>query len=136
MDGAEADHPAAHSGAVYHLAHAADWANAQRSGHYPWSTRGRTIAQEGFLHASDVHQVEGTAQRFYRDDPEPLVLLTIAEERLAAHGIPLVREALVPGHPDSPRFPHLYAGAGLPIDVVVEVRPARFDDEGRFVVGR
>ena len=35
---------------IYHIATAADWAQAQRDGQYATSTRGRTLAEEGFIH--------------------------------------------------------------------------------------
>ena len=37
---------------IFHIATAADWAEAQRTGSYTTSTRGRSLEQEGFVHAS------------------------------------------------------------------------------------
>jgi len=34
---------------IYHLAEAADWEQARREGQYAMSTRGRTLAEEGFF---------------------------------------------------------------------------------------
>ncbi len=69
---------------IFHIATAADWAAAERSGAYTTSTRGRTLEQEGFIHASRGDQVAGVWQAFYADAGEPLVLLTIDTERLTS----------------------------------------------------
>ena len=37
---------------IYHIATTADWDRAGRDGEYTTSTRGRTLAEEGFIHAS------------------------------------------------------------------------------------
>ena len=66
-DGEAAEH-------LFHLALASDWAAAQEAGDYRVSTRGRTLEQEGFIHASYAHQVQGVRDAFYRDVTEPLVL--------------------------------------------------------------
>ena len=54
------------------------------TGAYTTSTRGRTLEQEGFLHASRADQVEGVRSRYYADVEEPLVLLTIDTDRLSS----------------------------------------------------
>jgi uncharacterized protein (DUF952 family) len=99
---------------IYHIAEAADWAQAQRDGQYTMSTRGRTLAQEGFIHASTATQVPLVADAFYRDAPD-LVLLVIDTERV---GSP-IRYEQVPGQPDP--YPHIYGP--LNPDAVVETRP-------------
>ena len=98
---------------VFHIATAADWAAARRSGAYTTSTRGRTLEQEGFLHASRREQVPGTYRAFYADAREPLVLLTIDTDRLD-----------VPWREDEvgeDRFPHIYGP--LSPDAVVAAQP-------------
>lgn len=85
---------------IFHIATAADWAAAERSGAYTTSTRGLTLEQEGFLHAARREQVAGVFNRYYADAAEPLVLLTIDTERLD-----------VPWQEDnvgSETFPHIY----------------------------
>ena len=102
---------------VFHIATAADWAAARRSGAYTTSTRGRTLEQEGFLHASRREQVPGTYQAFYADAREPLVLLTIETDRLD-----------VPWREDEvgeDRFPHIYGP--LSPDAVVAAQPFAAD---------
>ena len=97
---------------LYHLALAADWQQARQLGEYRISTRGQSLEQVGFIHASYAHQLEGTHQRFYADVSD-LRLLVIDPTRLAAHGI-AVRPEAAPGSGEL--FPHLYGP--LPLDAV------------------
>ena len=100
---------------IYHLALAGDWAAARATGEYRISTRGLTLEQVGFIHASYAHQIAATYQRFYAD-AGPLKLLIIDPQRLAAMGLPLRAEAA----PDSGElFPHIYGA--LPVEVVLQV---------------
>ncbi len=99
---------------IFHIAIAADWEEAQRRGHYSTSTRGRTLAEEGFIHASRADQWEAVRERYYADVTEPLVLLVIDSDRL---DVPVVEEA-VPGSAET--FPHVY-GALDPAAVVQAV---------------
>ena len=69
---------------IFHIATAADWAAAQRSGAYTTSTRGVSLEQEGFIHASRRDQVAGVWKRYYADADEQLVLLSIDTERLTS----------------------------------------------------
>jgi uncharacterized protein (DUF952 family) len=98
---------------IFHIATAADWSSAQQSGAYATSTRGRTLEDEGFLHAARRDQVAGVFDRYYADAGEPLVLLTIDTDRLG------VRWQEDPVGEDS--FPHIY-GALSP-GAVTEVLP-------------
>ena len=41
---------------IHHLAEPAHWAEAVRTGSYRISTRGRTLEQEGFIHAAGDDQ--------------------------------------------------------------------------------
>ena len=97
---------------LYHLALAADWQQARQQGEYRISTRGQSLDQVGFIHASYAHQLEATHQRFYAD-LEDLRLLVIDPTRLAAHGL-AVRPEAAPGSGEL--FPHVYGA--LPLDAV------------------
>ena len=69
---------------IFHIATAAEWRTALGTGTYTTSTVGRTLAEEGFIHASRRDQVQGVFDRYYRSLGEDLVLLTIDPSRLAA----------------------------------------------------
>jgi uncharacterized protein (DUF952 family) len=69
---------------VFHIATAADWAAAAASRSYTTSTLGRTLEQEGFLHAARREQVATVFASFYRGVREPLLLLTIETDKLAS----------------------------------------------------
>ena len=73
---------------ILHLAIRTDWEEAKSSGHYPWSTRGITVADEGYTHCSFEAQWKGVRDRFYADlaDRE-LVLLEIDEALLTSEVI-------------------------------------------------
>jgi tRNA(Arg) A34 adenosine deaminase TadA/uncharacterized protein (DUF952 family) len=108
---------------IQHIAFTADWEQAQRTGTYDRSTRGASIGEVGFLHASDgPDQVKSVLERFYADVVEPLVLLTLEESALASAGLRVVREPGDPSDPDSERFPHVYGGP-LPVAVVSRAEP-------------
>jgi len=109
---------------IYHLATRADWEQARRDGKYTTSTAGRTLAQEGFIHASQAAQVAGVANAFYRDSPDDLVLLVIDTGRVRAE----IRHEDVPGA-DVP-FPHIYGP--LNADAVVAVRALSPGPDGEF----
>ena len=108
---------------IYHIASRTDWAGAQDRA-YHVSTRGCTVEQEGFIHASTAAQVAGVANAYYAD-AEDLVLLVIDPERLTA---PLRYDA-VPGA-DKP-FPHIYGP--LNADAVTGTAELRRDADGRYV---
>ncbi|GAB3764438.1 glutathione S-transferase [Nocardioides ginsengisegetis] len=102
---------------IYHVATLADWEAAQTSGAYTTSTRGVTLEQEGYIHASREDQWRGVYERYYADVTEPLVLLVVDTDLLSS---PVVEEVPAPGMTET--YPHVYG----PIDpaAVVEVRPA------------
>lgn len=98
---------------IFHIATLADWEAAQVSGSYTTSTIGRTLAEEGFLHASRGDQWQGVKERFYAEVTEPLVLLVIETDRLS---VPVVEE---PVGDSTETFPHVYGP--LAPDAVVTV---------------
>ena len=109
---------------LYHIATVADWDQARRDGEYRTSTRGRTLSQEGFIHASTAAQVLPVAAMVYLDEPEDLVLLVLDPGRIGAE----IRYEPVPGWADP--FPHIYG----PLDVaaVVQAVPLERDAAGGF----
>lgn len=68
---------------IYHLALAEEWQAAQRQGSYRRSTRGLSLEQVGFIHASRADQLAATYRRFY-GDVGPVTLLTIDPQQLTA----------------------------------------------------
>ncbi|MFW2513961.1 DUF952 domain-containing protein [Demequina sp. SO4-13] len=107
---------------VLHIAHRSDWESAVLSGAYETSTRGLSLADQGFIHASHPHQVSRVAARVHSDDPEDLVVLVIDPSAVRADGVEIREEDGGSGE----LFPHIYG----PIRPawVVEARPARFED--------
>lgn len=113
---------------IFHIALREDWESAvARGAPYAVSTRGRTLEDVGFVHASLEHQVAGIANLFYRDCEKPLCVLVIDEKRL---DVPVVYEKAAGG---SERFPHVYG----PLDqaAVTEVLPLRADADGTYAFG-
>jgi len=103
---------------LFHIALATDWEAAQATGDYRVSTLGRSLADEGFLHASHAHQWRDVLAASYSDVEDPLVLLEIDPDRLQ---VPVVVEPPPGAGPGAERFPHVYGP--LPVDAVVAVTP-------------
>ncbi len=104
---------------LYHLALREDWQRAKAEGHYPHSSRGLSLRQAGFVHASHAHQVEPTLERFYGDLPAGAVLLlAIDPQRLERAGVEV---RLEPAPQSGELFPHLYPA--LPLQAVLWSEP-------------
>jgi uncharacterized protein (DUF952 family) len=108
---------------IYHITTGADWEQARRDGAYLLSTRGVTLAQEGFIHASTARQVPLVANAFYAGDAG-LVVLVIDTELVE----PEIRYEQPPGSGET--FPHIYSP--LSAAAVVRVLPLAADEAGRF----
>src|SRR5207245_2230094 len=80
---------------IYHLVPASTW-NAAAPGPY----RAESLTTEAFIHCSNADQVARSANRFYADEDELLVLCI--DTRRLAH--PLRDEEAGSGE----RFPHIY----------------------------
>ena len=87
---------------ILHLALPEDWAAAFANGEYTTSTRGMTLAEVGFIHCSTPEQLAGTANRFY-GDLDQLVVLTIDPLLVSS---PIVFER--PAPEIDVLFPHIY----------------------------
>ncbi len=104
---------------IIHFADTGDWAAALGTGRYETSSRGLSLAGEGFIHASTTRQAAEVLQRFYADyDRERLLVLVLDAGDLEAAGSP-VRWDHVPGQ--SEPFPHIYGP--IPPDAAVSVLP-------------
>ena len=106
---------------LQHIALESDWQAAQQTGTYPVSTLGRSIAEEGFMHCSgSAEQLAGVLGRFYAGVSEPLLVLTLDEQFLGAHGLDVRYEPAGLGGDEL--FPHVYGG-DLPVGCVSQVDP-------------
>jgi uncharacterized protein (DUF952 family) len=96
---------------IFHIAERPDWEAAQAAGGpYEVSTRGRTLTEVGFIHASrDETQVRAVRRAFYAGCGD-LVLLVIDTDGLDVRYEPVGDDV----------FPHIYGP--LPLDAVTEVR--------------
>jgi len=108
---------------IYHITTAADWAAAQAAGEYRLSTRGATLEEVGFIHASFRQQVAKTAAFVFGDFAGELVLLVIDTSAL-----PDVR--VESGGDDL--FPHIYGP--LPLPAVAGVLAVERDESGTIVI--
>ena len=98
---------------IFHLCTPEVWAAAQDAGSYTTSTRGRSLEDEGFIHCSEAHQVEGV-RAFWFADLDEIVLLEIETDLLTS---PWRSEQLEGA---DAAYPHVYG----PVDLaaVVDVR--------------
>lgn len=102
-----------------HLVPAADWAAADRTRPY----EAASLVSEGFIHCTDGDgELLRTADRHYRDDPRPFVVLTVDLDLVTA-----------PWSVADPAgiYPHVFG----PIDqaAIVAVRSLVREPDGRFV---
>jgi glutathione S-transferase len=112
---------------IYHIAYRRQWELARRADGYRQSTRGLTLEQVGYIHASRAHQVAAVANRFFAGERD-LLVLAIDEGRVRAD----VRDEPVPGSAES--FPHIHGP--LNADAVVEVIPLEPGPDGLFTFAR
>lgn len=95
---------------IFHLAMPDAWVQAFVSGEYLVSTRDLSLDEVGFIHCSTRDQIESTANMFF-GDVDQLVVLTIDPLLLPSR---IVFEA--PAADSSLLFPHIYGP--LPISAV------------------
>ena len=105
---------------IFHIASRVDWERARAEGVY----RADSLANEGFIHASTLGQVAGSANRFFRGR-DGLVVLRIDLDRIRSP----IEWAASP-HSDEP-FPHIHGP--LNPDAVIGVKPLEPDESGMFV---
>lgn len=127
--GTSTDDAAASTDRVYHLTTRAEWEQAQASGVYSRSTRGRSLEDVGFIHCSTPAQLGAVAELFYADCEDELIVLALSLSALDESGLPVRFE----DGGDGTFYPHIYAP--LPSARVQETLPAAFDEQGRFVLG-
>jgi uncharacterized protein (DUF952 family) len=104
---------------TYHLVPAETWAAADPG--VPYAAE--SLASEGFIHCTDgADELIATANRHYRTDPRPFVVLTVD---LATTGSPWRIED------PAGIYPHVYG----PIErgAILEQAPIERDAEGRFL---
>jgi uncharacterized protein (DUF952 family) len=112
------------SSPIHHLALAAEWDHAVANGEpYRRSTIGRSLEEEGFIHCSFAHQIQGVADDFYRSRDD-VVLLTIDADALSS---PVVIENLAGG---SEGFPHVYGP--ITLSAVVGATKVGLSPDGRL----
>jgi uncharacterized protein (DUF952 family) len=109
---------------IYHVATRANWERAQLDGEYTMSTIDRTLAEEGFIHASGPSQVNGVLNKHYRGVKDELLMLVIDPARVRSE----IRYDDVPGA-DAP-FPHIYGP--LNADAVIAARPLSAGPDGEY----
>jgi uncharacterized protein (DUF952 family) len=95
---------------IFKIAHAAEWAAAERDGAFAGSEKDRA---DGFLHFSTAPQLAETLRRYYAGAND-LLLIAVEESAL---GAALKYEHAVSRGED---FPHLYRA--LPVSAVTWVR--------------
>lgn len=107
---------------ILHIAHRTDWNKALDDGVYAVSSRGVTLDQVGFIHASSPEQVSRVAEFIYADDSEELVVLVLDPTAIRNAGI----EIRLEDGGDGELFPHIYG----PINPawIASVESAGFED--------
>jgi uncharacterized protein (DUF952 family) len=110
---------------LLHVTDPATWQQSAVAGKYAMSTRGVTLAEQGFIHCSLPHQVRKIADLVYPDAAH-LVILVIDTGRLTA---PVRYEAAEPG---GEQFPHIYGPVST--SAVTETVLVSRDQAGQLIL--
>ena len=109
---------------ILHLAHRADWDEALVTGEYRTSTRGASLDDVGFIHASTRAQLPGVARVVHAGDTEELCVLVLDSSAIEAAGT----EVRLEDGGDGQLFPHVF-GPIRP-EWVRDVLPAQLGPDG------
>lgn len=104
---------------IYHLTTQENWDLAQKNGFY----EAESLQSEGFIHASKKEQVNRSANVFFKNFEE-ILLLSIDETHLKA---PLKYELATDTQDD---FPHIYGQLNL--DAVIKIEKLTKNTENLF----
>ncbi len=105
---------------ILHITQRQAWAKAKNLGTYA----SNTLASEGFIHCSTFAQVIGSANRFFKDQPD-LVILEINVDRVTP-------EIRYEGADSTNLFPHIYGE--LNIDAVIRSIDLDSNPDGSFIL--
>lgn len=102
---------------ILHAALPEDWVAAAENGSYDVSTRGVSVVEADFIHASTAAQLPGVLGRFYADVPA-VDLLVLDVERLDHEGATIRWEDA--GDAKDGPYPHVYGviSTAAVVDVV------------------
>jgi uncharacterized protein (DUF952 family) len=103
---------------IFHITQRQQWAAAKKSNIY----QSDSLDTEGFIHCSTAAQVVGSANRFFSNQQD-LVILAIDVDRVTA-------EIRYEGADEGNLFPHIYGG--LNIDAVIWTIDFEADADGVF----
>ncbi len=103
---------------AYHLVPVEEWEASPVGEPY----RARSLETDGFIHLTGrMADLVEVGDRYYRDDPRPYVVLTVARRWVTAPW----------RHDGDPRYPHVYGP--IEREAITEVRPIERTPEGRFL---
>lgn len=111
---------------ILHLARRADWEKALVSGRYRTSTRGASLDDVGFIHASTRDQLPDVARSVHADDTEELCVLVLDSATIEAAGTDVRLE----DGGDGQLYPHVFGP--LRPEWVLAVLPAVFGPDGEL----
>ena len=92
---------------IYHITTLSRWKASLIKGFH----EADSLTSEGFIHASDSHQLKGVLERFYQDQKD-LLLLHINDTKLTS----VLKYEMAPSVNEL--FPHIYGS--INIDAVIE----------------
>jgi uncharacterized protein (DUF952 family) len=105
---------------ILHITPSDRWAKAKNLGTY----RSETLESEGFIHCSTVAQVIGSANRFFKQQQD-VVILVIDIDRVTS-------EIRYEGTDPTNLFPHIYGE--LNIDAVIQSIDLETNADGSFIL--
>jgi uncharacterized protein (DUF952 family) len=105
---------------ILHITPRTEWERAKKLGTY----RSESLATEGFIHCSTLTQVIGSANRFFKDKQD-LVILSIDPTLVTA-------EIRNEGADTNNLFPHIYGE--LNIDAVIRSIDLESTPDGTFIL--
>ncbi len=112
--------------AIYHVTTRSEWEAARATGSYRMSTKGATLDEVGFIHASSREQLPRVATMLYAGTEAELVVLELDDDGIRGCGIPIPWES---GGTEE-LFPHVYGA--LLVEWVTAVYGARVESNGDF----